>query len=218
MFAQQLISSEVFPLKKSDTSDAALHFMIDWRINNLPVVENNKLLGYIYENNLLDKVDEKIEKFLSTQEPINVKPETHLFELLKIMNDNMLSSIAVVDSNHICLGCVVLNELQMLTYPSSGLNHIGGVIVLETNISNYSLAEIARISEVNGLKILHAQLHTSPDDNNLQLISLKFNSLDLQYTLATFKRFNHKIYYSSHNEIDENQESKYNWLIKYINT
>jgi CBS-domain-containing membrane protein len=89
MFAQQLLSNEVFPLKKSDTSEAALHFMQDWNVRNLPVIENGKLLGYVDENSLSDD-NKKIETFLSTQEPIRLKPDTHLFEILKIIDTFLL--------------------------------------------------------------------------------------------------------------------------------
>jgi predicted transcriptional regulator len=217
MFAQQLLSNEVFPLKKSDTSVAALHFMQDWNVRNLPVIENVKLLWYVDENSLSDD-DKKIETFLSTQEPIRIKPETHLFEILKIMSDNLLSTVALVDNEENYIGCIVFDELMKHSFANSGLSQTGGIIVLEMNARNYSLAEIARISEVNGLKILHSQIESLSDNNNTILVSLKFNSFDLQYTLATFKRFNYIIYYSTYSEIDESQENRINWLLKYINT
>ena len=217
MFAQQLLSNEVFPLKKTDTSEAALHFMQDWNVRNLPVIENGKLLGYVYENSLTDD-DEKIETFLSTQEPIRLKPDTHLFEILKIMSDNQLSTIALVDNEGDFIGSIVFDELMKHSFANSGLSQNGGIIVLEINARNYSLAEIARISEVNGLKILHSQVESLSDTDNTVLVSLKFNSFDLQYTLATFKRFNYIIYYSTYSEIDESQENRINWLLKYINS
>jgi predicted transcriptional regulator len=217
MFAQQLLSNEVFPLKKSDTSEAALHFMQDWNVRNLPVIENGKLLGYVDENSLSDD-NKKIETFLSTQEPIRLKPDTHLFEILKIMSDNLLSTVALVDNEENYIGCIVFDELMEQSFANSGLSQTGGIIVLEMNARNYSLAEIARISEVNGLKILHSQIESLSDSNNTILVSLKFNSFDLQYTLATFKRFNYIIYYSTYSEIDESQENRINWLLKYINT
>ena len=217
MFAQQLLSNEVFPLKKSDTSEAALHLMQDWNVRNLPVIENGKLLGYVDENSLSDD-NKKIETFLSTQEPIRLKPDTHLFEILKIMSDNLLSTVALVDNEENYIGCIVFDELMKHSFTNSGLSQTGGIIVLEMNARNYSLAEIARISEVNGLKILHSQIESLSDNNNTILVSLKFNSFDLQYTLATFKRFNYIIYYSTYSEIDESQENRINWLLKYINT
>ena len=217
MFAQQLLSNEVFPLKKSDTSEAALHFMQDWNVRNLPVIENGKLLGYVDENSLSDD-NKKIETFLSTQEPIRLKPDNHLFEILKIMSDNLLSTVALVDNEENYIGCIVFDELMKQSFANSGLSQTGGIIVLEMNARNYSLAEIARISEVNALKILHSQIESLSDNNNTILVSLKFNSFDLQYTLATFKRFNYIIYYSTYSEIDESQENRINWLLKYINT
>jgi len=141
-----------------------------------------------------------------------------LFEILKIMSDNLLSTVALVDNEENYIGCIVFDELMKQSFANSGLSQTGGIIVLEMNARNYSLAEIARISEVNGLKILHSQIESLSDNNNTILVSLKFNSFDLQYTLATFKRFNYIIYYSTYSEIDESQENRINWLLKYINT
>jgi hypothetical protein len=112
----------------------------------------------------------------------------------------------------------VIDEILTHSFANSGLSQTGGIIVLEMNARNYSLAEIARISEVNGLKILQSQIESLSDNNNTILVSLKFNSFDLQYTIATLKRYNYIIYYSTYSEIDESQENKINWLLKYINT
>ncbi len=216
MFAQQLLSSEIFPLKKSDISQAALNIMQDWGIQNLPVVENGKVLGYVNQNMLLNKHKAKIESHIASNEPLCLKANTHLFEVIKTMHDNMLSVVAVVSYTNIFLGIISIHEIQKIIYPHSGLSQAGGIIVLEMNARNYSLAEIARISEVNDLKILQSQIENIDDEANTILVSLKYNSTDLQYTLATFKRFNYNIFYTTQNEIDEASENRYNWLIKYI--
>jgi predicted transcriptional regulator len=47
MFAEELISTDIFPLKKTDTCENAILFMHDWKVFHLPVADSGKLLGYV---------------------------------------------------------------------------------------------------------------------------------------------------------------------------
>ncbi len=46
MLARDLISNDIFPLKKTDTAEAAMMLMQDWKIFDLPVVDGGKILGF----------------------------------------------------------------------------------------------------------------------------------------------------------------------------
>jgi len=87
------------------------------------------------------------------------------------------------------------------------------------NARNYSLAEIARITEVNNAKILYLHVNPLADaENNIQ-VSLKYNITDLKYIIATFERFNYQVIFSSQQTDEDDASSKrYDWLIKYLNT
>jgi len=54
MIAQELISSNIIPLKTSDTGAQALEWMGDYYVRHLPIVNNLHLLGLLSEDDILN--------------------------------------------------------------------------------------------------------------------------------------------------------------------
>jgi len=218
MFAYQLISNEIFALKPSDSAANALVFMEDWQVKDLPIVQNLKVVGIVNEQILLNNENENIVNVLNPT-PIYCYENTHFYDVLKIIFNSNLSTIPVVDSEQNFKGIIAAKDLAKLLYQNSSLNQDGGIIVLQMNANNYSLAEIARITEVNNAKILYAHVFPLADENNNVQVSLKYNIVDLKYIIATFERFNYQIIYSSPNlNEDDSTNKKFDWLMKYLNT
>jgi acetoin utilization protein AcuB len=104
-------------------------------------------------------------------------------------------------------------------FSNSGLKQEGGIIVLEMNAHNYSLAEISRITEVNDTKIIGVLVQPFNDGNNTLFVSLKFNKPDLKFVISTFERFSYHIVYArTSGNRDSSMEDRFNWLIKFINS
>lgn len=218
MFAFQLVSNEVFALKPSDSASNALLFMEDWAIKDLPVVQNNKLLGVVNEQMLLPYSSEKVTDLLNPQPPF-CHENTHLYDILKLLFTSNITAISVIDGEQNFKGIVTAKDLAKQLFNSSSLGQEGGIIVLQMSANNYSLAEIARITEVNNAKILYMHVHPLGDENNTIQVSLKYNVIDLKYIIATFERFSYDIIFASVQRDDEdNFNARYNWLIKYLNT
>ena len=55
MIASQLITYEIPPLKLSDKGSRALDWMEEFKVTDLPVVNNGEYLGMIEETQLLDR-------------------------------------------------------------------------------------------------------------------------------------------------------------------
>jgi acetoin utilization protein AcuB len=139
--------------------------------------------------------------------------------LLKLLFIGNISSISVLDKEQNFKGIIAAKDLAKQLFEHSTLAQDGGIIVLQMNARNYSLAEIARITEVNNAKILYLHVNPLADaENNIQ-VSLKYNITDLKYIIATFERFNYQVIFSSQQTDEDDASSKrYDWLIKYLNT
>ena len=218
MFAYQFISNEMFALKPSDSTSSALVFMEDWLVKDLPVVQNGKLIGTVNEKVLYDNEDEKVANVLNPNSAFCFE-NTHFYDLLKLLFIGNISSISVLDKEQNFKGIIAAKDLAKQLFDHSTLAQDGGVIVLQMNARNYSLAEIARITEVNNAKILYLHVNPLADaENNIQ-VSLKYNITDLKYIIATFERFNYQVIFSSQQMDEDDASSKrYDWLIKYLNT
>jgi len=94
----------------------------------------------------------------------------------------------------------------------------GGVIVLELNVHDYSLAHIARIVEDNDAKILSCQVTSIPDSMKIE-VSLKINRTDVTSIIQSFLRYDYtiKALYQSDNRNEDILRNHYEQLMMYLN-
>ncbi|MFW5752129.1 MAG: CBS domain-containing protein, partial [bacterium] len=94
----------------------------------------------------------------------------------------------------------------------------GGIIVLELNINDYSLSEIAQIVESNDAKILGLYI-SSPDDSTRIELTIKINRTELSSIIQTFNRYNYNIKASflENDELDNLYNNRYEAFIRYLN-
>lgn len=219
MIAQQLISQSVPPLKTSDDGQKALNWMSDFQVRHLPIVEQGKFVGLISENDLLDHNNLEVlikDHPLSLKSP-QVHANEHIYEVIKTAVNQQLSVIPVVDETMDYIGGITLQSLLSHFAQSTALIEPGGIIVLEIQKRNYSLAEIARIVESEGALILSTLISSYPDSPVLE-ITLKINKQQLDAIIATFERFEYTIK-ASYQESDyfDNLQDRYDALMNYLN-
>lgn len=83
MIAKDVITEQIIPLKRIDSCEAALELMIDTGVNELPVVEQGKLLGYINLKQIKKSVETSVAQLMSST-IIFIPEDTHLFDVLRI--------------------------------------------------------------------------------------------------------------------------------------
>ena len=94
----------------------------------------------------------------------------------------------------------------------------GGIIHLEINIVDYSLAQIAQIVEGNGARILSLVCLTNSSSSKLMEILIKINQEELSGIIQTFQRYEYKIIASSHKNIHkEGLNDRLESFIRYLN-
>ena len=146
-----------------------------------------------------------------------IPANTHLFDITRIMYDTNSTTIAVCDEKQNYIGAISLADL-LKAYSKNTANSLpGAIITLEMFPRDYSLTEIARITESNDFKI--TGLFIRNIENNKLEVSLKLNSVEIKTVLHTFERYNYNIK-SVHqlSEVADNLNQRLDWLIKYINT
>ena len=97
-----------------------------------------------------------------------------------------------------------------------GLIEGGSLIVIETQLQNYSLVDIGRIVESNQAKVLTHYISTHPDSNNIE-ITIVLNVSDINDITATFSRFDYDVVYTSTaTERDDFLKERYDSFMHYL--
>ena len=219
MYARELISEDVPPLKTSDTGERALAWMDEFRVSHLPIVNNVDFLGLISESDILD--------FNSSSEPIGghslnlsrpyVFDYQHTYDVLKLMSSLKLSVIPVLNDKEQYLGLIHLSTLLQHFAEMASMKDSGGLLVLELNSHDYSLSEIARIVESNDAKILSSYISSQIDSTKLE-VTIKINRTDLSAIIQTFNRYNYTIKASFHqSEYVDDLKDRFDSFMSFLN-
>ena len=220
MLARDLISLTVAPLKPNEEAVNALAWMDEMRTQHAPVVLDNKLVGLVSEDEILGQNDleNPIDKHTFLGARCKVLDTQHLFDVIRIIADQKLTLVPVVDQNEVYLGCITLKTLVFEFAKSNSFQQPGSIIVLEVSQHNYSLSEISRIVESNDAKVLSSYINSFPDSTRIE-VTIKINKIDTSAIIQTFNRFNYLVLasYSEESKLDELLSNRYESLMKYLN-
>ncbi len=219
MLARELISDEIPALKTSDTGKKALELMEEYKLTELPIVNNTDFLGLITENDILDLDNPDVpigNHKLSLEKPA-VNAYEHIYEVLSKISTLKLSLIPILDDDSTFLGVISLPILIESICNLAAIKDLGGILQLELNVNDYSLSEISSIVESNGAKILSSYIHTHEDSTKMD-VTIKINKTDLSPIIQTFERYNYTIAASFHkSEMQDELKKRYNEFINYLN-
>ena len=211
MLAEKLISEVIPSLKSSETGQKALNWMDVFRVSHLPVVDDK----LIYDLNLLEvPIGNELEK-LNTS---HAHKDQHIFEVAVVMYKLKLSVLPVLDTDHYYLGAITLYDLARRFAHLFSLQEIGGVIVLEMNADDYSLTQISKIVEENGVKILSCFMDRKPGTTNLDII-LKLDKEDLSPIIQGFMRYDYnvKAVYQDNSMLNDLYKDRFDLFMKFMN-
>ncbi|HPW65683.1 MAG TPA: CBS domain-containing protein [Salinivirgaceae bacterium] len=221
MLAHEMMSDVVPSLKPSDSAYRSLNWMNVFKLSHLPVVNNGVFLGLLSDEIIYDTgiFDEPIEKISDRFINISISEYTHIFEIIDICSKYSLTAIPVVSDNKEYLGIIVLPKLIENISKIINANVIGGIIVVEVHVNDYSLSQIAQIVEGNDAKILSMYVVSQPDSMRLA-ITIKLNTSELTSIIRTFERYEYdiKATFEEKDTMKEIIRERYNSLMSYLNT
>ncbi len=220
MIAEELINHMLPPLKLTDEASKAMAWMEEFRCVQLPVVDNEKFLGFISEEAILDHNDltKMVEAFDFVGYDCLVSMDAHFYEVLKVASDHKLQMVAVKNDLEQYAGVITVADIMVSFAQSAAVQMQGSILVLSMDLMDYSLAEIARLAEENNTKIISSTMAEDPLDKAKIKLTLKFNQDDLSRVVATLERFSYRIiarYQTSAN--DEPNKDRLDMLMRYLN-
>ncbi len=218
MIASQLIVDSLPPIKPTEKCSKAVSWMSEFKISHLPVVSGNKFEGIISEESLLDFnfENESIAESNILLMHTFIYEYQHIFEAMRQMSDNHLTILPILDREDNYLGSTTLSHLMTLTTNTTSVKEPGGVIVLNVNSKDYSLAQIAQIVESNNARILSSFITSSIDTTEME-VTIKINKKDLGAILQTFHRYDYNVTESYHKEQDRDEmKDRFDYLMKRL--
>ncbi|RYY24073.1 MAG: CBS domain-containing protein [Chitinophagaceae bacterium] len=217
MLNKEIISSTVPTLNPDDTVLQALELMSEFHVSQLAVVVQDKYLGLVFEDDLLNMDDTAQLRTAGDHfSRVAVHANTHFIEAVQASNDYNLTVVPVVERENEFIGVIQATDLLKALGKITGASDPGGVIVLEMDQRNFSFSEISKLVETNDAQI--TQLNTYWDTQaSMFFVTVKINKFEISDIVATFQRYDYQIKYYFGEELYENElKDNYDHLMNYL--
>ena len=215
--ALNLISKSLPVLSRGDSAMHVLNLMDELRVNDLPVVENGLFIGLANESDFLNAevYQGEVQAELDLLN-VSVLPDSHVLDVLKVVSENDVTVIPVVDEGNNYLGSITSADLLDHLAEMLGVMREGGIIVLQVFERDHSIQQIARIIEENNAKILSLSV-VAVSKGNLEM-HIKIDLPDLNPILQSLERFNYNVLSKFQAaQYDDELKDRYNELMRYLN-
>ena len=192
--------------------------MNEFHVSQLPVVDGQKYLGLVFEEDLMNMEENATLQSVSERfSKVAVQADSHFIEAVQIANDYQLSVVPVVDKEGMYTGIIGHTDLLLHLGKLTGASEPGAIIVLEMEQRNFSFSELSKIVETNDAQI--TQLNTYWDNNTETFfVTLKINKFEISDIIATFQRYEYQVKYFFGEELYENElRTNYDHLMNYLN-
>ncbi len=217
MLNLEILSAGIPPMRLEDTVLLAKDTMIDHHVAHLPVILDNKLLGCISEDSLIDAPDGAL---LSTMQSAFthacVQGDSHMLETLHICSEFQFTLIPVINAETEYIGAITAQVLLRYADKLIGAGDPGAIIVLEMDRVNFAFSEIIKLVETNDAQITQLNTYFDPLTTTFN-ITLRINKMEISDIIATFQRYEYKIkYYFGEEQYENELRSNYNHLMNYL--
>ncbi len=221
MTAKDIANFDIPAAKKTDSIDAVLTWMEEFKVSHIPIIEGDQYIGLINENDLLDQTDgnalmETVANLADHE--LHIDANQHAFEVVNTIASEGITLLPVLGDNNKYLGSIGLSYLIGRLSEIGSYEGEGSILILELNVNDYSLSEIARIVESNDAKIISCYTTTHSDSTKLD-VTIKINKTDVSGVIQTFERFEYNVV-ASFNTTNyyEDLKDRYDQFMRYLNT
>jgi predicted transcriptional regulator len=218
MLAIELNNNIIPRLQLEDTVGKALQLINDFKVSHLPVVSEEKFLGLISEDDLLDAGNKKmlIQLLQNDFIDISINENAHFLQAVNISNQYQTTVVPVVNEEKEFLGSISGASLLRTLGNFSGAQQIGGIIILEMEKNQFTISEISRIVESSEATILHLNTMVQPE-TGLLTVTIHINKKELSLVVAAFERYEYDvIYYFGEEKFENEIHSNYRHLMNYL--
>ena len=214
-----MLSNVVPVLKPEDTCLQALNWMELFRVSHLPMEQGKMYLGLVDDEMIYAHGDlnDRLDVLQIPVEGTFVYENYHIYDVICLAAGSLLSVVPVLDRKNNFVGSITLTDILRHLDTLLCVDQPGGILVLEVNRIDYSLAEVAQIVEYNEARVLSCYVSGNRDSQQLQ-ITLKINTLNVDPILDTFIRYGYTVKNSfvTGEEEQDSLRERYGLLMKYL--
>ncbi len=164
------------------------------RLYHLALVDTEGHYRWLLPKKALARQDPQIPLLsLTSKEVPALSPTATIYEALQIMHAYQTPEVPIAGSENHYLGLLTADSLIQWWSQLGAVQERGSVLILETDLPNYSLSHIAHIIESEHAQILSAYLLSHEEEPGKAYIVLKVNTPYLTGIVSLLERENYRL-------------------------
>lgn len=199
MFVSDWMTREVITVTENDSIEDLYNIMLKNRINHLPVVEEDRLIGIITKSDIrqaltslqFDKTKSKVKDFM-VREVTTVNEYDTLEDALVIIFQKKVGSLPVVQNNNKLVGIITRHDIMNAFIKVIGLDKKGVTIYIKIDDTMPEIERLVQTIKQCDRKIL--SFFTLEKENMERIIAIRFDCVNKIYLEEFFKENNFQIY------------------------
>ncbi len=192
MHLKDYIINDIKPLSVNDTIGDLQLLFNQLTYSHIPIEKDGIYLGCIPETDAHCFESKKLISDCSyTAEGFFVRDTTNWLDVLEKFAQNDSNIMPVLSLENKYLGYYELKDIINLFNDTPFFSELGGILIVEKGIQDYSFSEISQIVESNNAKLLGAFI--SKIENDVAQITLKIGNTSLNDVTQTFRRYSYNI-------------------------
>ncbi|EMR03751.1 CBS domain-containing protein [Cesiribacter andamanensis] len=219
MIATELINPIIPPLDPSDLAEKALHWMEELRVSQLPVVSQGVYAGLLRDDAILENSQQKkpVGSLPLVDKNCFVYENQHFYDVIRVASEFGVQTVAVLDGDGQFQGVITLEDTIAAFAQTAAVQSPGAILIISMNQVDYSMAEVSRLIESEGGKILFSSVGTDLQDPSRIKLTLKINKKDVSRIIATLERFGYKIIATfQETEVMSNDRERLDMLMRFL--
>ena len=213
----EYINNDFKPIDSNESIEIVQDFFIEVAFSHFPVLENGVFIGCIASDDVETfETQKKLSDYRYTIEGFFVRNSMSWLDVLEVFARNNANTVPILDETNKYIGYYEVTDIIKFLNGTPFLKELGGIIIVEKNINEYSMSQITQIVESNNGKILG--VFVSEATNEKVQITIKITLGSMNEIIQSFRRFNYEIVSEHHednylNVLKERSE----YLDKYLN-
>lgn len=211
------INNDIKAIAIDESIENVQDFFAELSFSHFPVLEDGTYLGSIALDDVETfDIDKNVSDYRYTLEGFYARTNMIWLDVLEVFARNHTSVVPVLDDNNNYIGYYDITDIVKFFHETPFLKEMGGIIIVEKNMNDYSMSQIAQIVESNNGKLLGLFISNVENDNVQVTVKITLGAMN--EIIQTFRRYNYEI-------ISEHQEDNYlnalkersDYLDKYLN-
>lgn len=213
----EFVTNDFKPLEVNQTIEKAFDLYEQFKIEYIPVLDEGIYIGMLSTEDI-DSYEEEtlIQDFKYNLDRFFVRSSSNWLDVLEVFAQNQTDIMPILDDNNHYIGYYQLIDVIRFFNETPFLREKGGIVVVQKNIHDYSMSQVAQIVESNNGKLLGFFI-SNTDAHSVQ-ITIKITLGSANEIIQTFRRFGYEII--SNHEDDAyitNLKERSEYLNRYLN-